>query len=194
MERRDLRQKMLETRKSLPPKVINKTSKEICDLVRNLDVFKTARRIASYVACNGEVDPSPLELSDNKLFSLPIVQKNGLLKFVRPNGIFTEGSFGIPEPASGIEEEISELDLVLVPLLAADSKGNRLGYGGGYYDRTFALERIDKRPMLIGLAHSFQVVERLEVNSWDVPLDILVTKSEVFFCEISHSPVSMGEY
>ena len=77
---------------------------------------------------------------------------------------------------------------------AADIEGNRLGHGGGYYDKTFALERMDRRPMLIGLAHSFQIVERLEVNPWDVPLDVLVTENEVFFCEISHSRVSMGEY
>ena len=194
MERRDLRQKMLETRKSLPSQIINKTSKEICELIRNLDLFKNAKIIASYVACNGEIDPSFLESSHNKIFSFPVVQKNRLLKFVTPNGIFAEGSFGIPEPQSGIEEEISDLDLVLVPLLAADIEGNRLGHGGGYYDKTFALERKDRRPMLIGLAHSFQIVERLEVNPWDVPLDVLVTENEVFFCEISHSRVSMGEY
>ena len=84
--------------------------------------------------------------------------------------------------------------MVIVPLVAADTAGNRLGHGAGYYDKTFNLEKVSKRPKLVGLAHSFQIIERIEPQSWDIPLDVLVTENEVFFCEIAHLRVSMGEY
>ena len=194
MERRDLRQKILEIRKSLPSVVVKKVSKEICDAVKNLDSFKNAKKIASYMPCNGEIDPSFLESSDTKTFAFPVVQENELLKFIQPVGALRKGSFGILEPETGIEEEISELDLVLVPLVAADRACNRLGHGAGYYDRTFATDRISKRPLLVGLAYDFQIVEELVTNSWDIPLDVLVTESRLFFSEMSRSRVSMGEY
>ena len=69
-----------------------------------------------------------------------------------------------------------------------------MGHGGGYYDKTFAIERNSKRPLLVGLAHDFQIVEKLEVNSWDVPMDLLITQSRVFLSENSYLRVSMGEY
>ena len=194
MERRDLRQKMLEIRKSLPSDTVSKVSREICDVVKNLDSFKSAKKIASYIAYNGEINPSFLESSDGKIFAFPVVQENGLLKFIQPSGALKKGSFGILEPETGIEEEISELDLVLVPLVAADHTGNRLGHGAGYYDKTFATDRNSKRPLLVGLAYDFQIVEDLASNSWDIPLDVLVTESQLFFSEMSRSRVFMGEY
>ena len=194
MERRDLRQKMLEIRKSLTSTMVNKASKQICEVVKDLDSFKSAERVASYVGCNGEVKPSFLESNDSKIFSLPVAQEDGLLKFVKPDGELKKGKFGIPEPKTGVEIDISELDLVLVPLVAADSSGNRLGHGAGYYDKTFAEDRIFKRPVLVGLAYDFQIVEELESNCLDVPLDILITESQLFFCKMSHFRVPMGEY
>ena len=194
MKRRDLRQKILGIRRAMPPSTVKDVSKEVCDAVKNLDSFKNARTVASYMSCNGEVDPIFLESDKSKIFTFPVVQEDGTLIFVKPNGDFRRGSFGIPEPENGIEIEISQIDIVLVPLVAADSEGNRLGHGGGYYDKTFAIERNSKRPLLVGLAHDFQIVEKLEVNSWDVPMDLLITQSRVFLSENSYLRVSMGEY
>ena len=194
MERRDLRQKMLEIRKSVPSSKINETSEEICEVFRELDLFKNAKKIATYAACNGEIDPSFLQPSDGKVFLFPVSQKNGLLKFMQPFGDLIKGSFGIPEPETGIEGKVSEIDLVIVPLVAADPCCNRLGHGAGYYDKTFASDQISKCPPLVGLAYDFQIVNKLEVNSWDIPLDVLITESRVFFSEMSHPRVPMGEY
>ena len=194
MERRDLRQKMLDIRKSLPSAEVNEASVEICEAVRQLDIFKSAKKIATYAACNGEINPSFLEPCADKKFLLPVVQENGLFEFMEPHGDLRKGRFGILEPVTGTVEKISEIDLVFVPLVAADPAGNRLGHGAGYYDKTFASDRISIRPPLVGLAYDFQIVKKLEINSWDVPLDILVTDSQVFFSEMSHSRVSLGEY
>ncbi|MDP6965604.1 MAG: 5-formyltetrahydrofolate cyclo-ligase [Acidimicrobiales bacterium] len=193
MERRDLRHKMLKKRKTLTPETVEAVSLEVCEKVKDLDCFREGRKIASYMAVNGEIDPRHLE-SSGKVFAFPVVQKTGNLKFFRVNGNLAMGALGIPEPTSEIEEQLQTLDVVIVPLVATDRVGNRLGHGAGYYDKTFDSAKVSKRPKLIGLAHSFQVVEKIQPEEWDVPLDIVVTENEVFFGEIAHARVSMGEY
>ncbi len=77
-------------------------------------------------------------------------------------------------PAQAIRP--SELDLVLMPLVAFDHQGNRLGMGAGYYDATFAhLAKSDKRPQFIGLAYDFQKQQKLPFDAWDIPLDAVCT-------------------
>ena len=69
-----------------------------------------------------------------------------------------------------------ELDVILMPLVGFDNDGNRLGMGGGYYDRTLAYTRhAIKKPVLIGVAHDLQRVDRLPYASWDIPLNAIVT-------------------
>lgn len=92
--------------------------------------------------------------------------------------------FGIPEPDAPPRSRClrQALDLVLMPLVAFDESGNRLGMGGGYYDRTFAYllnRRRWRRPMLLGVAYEFQCVESLPTRHWDVPLDGVVTDKRV---------------
>jgi 5-formyltetrahydrofolate cyclo-ligase len=86
-------------------------------------------------------------------------------------------NIGIPEPARKFTCKPFALSLVLLPLVAFDSEGNRLGMGKGYYDRTFAFLRrsVRQRPALLGLAHECQKVDELEIAWWDVPLDGVVT-------------------
>ena len=93
--------------------------------------------------------------------------------------------FGIPEPFLPPRARCParELDIVLVPLVAVDSAGNRLGMGGGYYDRTFAYLRarsVWRRPLLIGVAYEFQRVARLPARAWDIPLDALATEKQLY--------------
>ena len=85
--------------------------------------------------------------------------------------------FGIPEPLQGKVCPPRVLSLVLLPLVAFDTGGNRLGMGKGYYDHTFAFLRCSqrRRPVLLGLAHECQRVDALDTASWDVPLQAIVT-------------------
>ncbi|WP_178861009.1 5-formyltetrahydrofolate cyclo-ligase [Thiomicrorhabdus cannonii] len=89
-------------------------------------------------------------------------------------------AFNIPEPDCALQEHLSgeQMDIVIMPLVGFDKQGNRMGMGGGYYDRTFAfkLKHPDARPLLIGWAHSCQQVEQLENQPWDVPLDAIVSE------------------
>ncbi len=102
------------------------------------------------------------------------------MEFARlgPRPRLKKNRFGIPEPPSFRRERRQgrRLDFVVVPLVAFDRAGRRLGMGGGYYDRAFAGAR---RPVLAGLAYAFQQVPRLPERSWDVPMDLIVTEREV---------------
>ena len=88
------------------------------------------------------------------------------------------GSFGIDEPINGAPLPLSQHDVVLVPLVAFDETGQRLGQGGGFYDRAIAAAGAS-RPLLIGVAHAFQQVRSVPVEAWDMPLDAVVTEERV---------------
>jgi 5-formyltetrahydrofolate cyclo-ligase len=88
------------------------------------------------------------------------------------------GCFGLVEPRSDLARPVADPrpEVILVPALAYDRRGYRLGFGGGYYDRF--LPNLATRPLLIGPAYGFQVVDSVPVESWDQPVQILVTPEE----------------
>lgn len=142
--------------------------------------FRAAQRIAGYHAVGGELDAGPAllaALAAGKQVYLPVLAPDGRLWFQRwhPRMPMRRNRFGIPEPAAHPRHrlEARALDLVLTPLVGFDRAGNRLGMGGGFYDRTFAYQRLHRRwrrPPLIGLAYDFQEVNILASEPWDVPL------------------------
>lgn len=154
-------------------------------------VFKNSRHIAFYLANGGEIDPQPLLQKAwqlNKSCYLPILDGNGENRlFFAPytqESRLIDNRYGIPEPEHETQHQhpAVQLDLVLVPLVAIDSQGNRLGMGKGFYDRTFEfLQSVPRpgKPVLIGLAHSFQQVEQIDINPWDVALDGVANENEL---------------
>jgi 5-formyltetrahydrofolate cyclo-ligase len=92
--------------------------------------------------------------------------------------------FRLPEPDVADSEMLApeDLDLVLAPLVVFDSYRNRIGMGGGFYDRSFAFRKIPghTRPVLIGVAHEIQKVDRIVPEEWDVPLDMIVTDQAIY--------------
>jgi 5-formyltetrahydrofolate cyclo-ligase len=110
---------------------------------------------------------------------LPVIQADQSLMFAPwyADTRFKKNRFNIPEPIVEVSVDASVLDAVLLPLVAVDHRGNRLGMGGGYYDRTFA--NVRTRPTLIGVAHHCQFIEELQTEPWDVPLDALITEQGV---------------
>jgi 5-formyltetrahydrofolate cyclo-ligase len=145
------------------------------------------RTVAGYVAVKGEIDPAPAlatAAAGGAAVALPRdAPEAPRLRFHLDAGPLTRGRFGLEEPdASAPEIAVDELDVVIVPGLAFDAEGRRLGFGGGYYDGAFGeLASADpgKRPALIGLCYDFQIVARCPAGDGDVPVDLVVTEARV---------------
>lgn len=141
------------------------------------------RTVGLYVANDGELDTTALieRLPGmRKRVALPVVSRGGALSFYRyrPGAALIANRYGIPEPAPGAAFiHPLALDLLLMPLVAFDDRGVRLGMGVGYYDRYLARIPPRLRPLLVGLAHEVQrSPEPLPAASWDVPLDGVITE------------------
>lgn len=185
-----LRQQLRAQRRELPVVKQRQAARAVADQLIDWPVFVAARRIAGYWACHGELDPLPgLERAwhTGKTVYLPVLADSPprSLRFAPySSGMpLRRNRFNIPEPEVSPEQwlEPIELDLVLMPLVAFDQTGTRLGMGGGFYDRSFAFlldpGYRDHRPWLIGLGYEFQkVANKLPRQPWDVPLDAAVTE------------------
>jgi 5-formyltetrahydrofolate cyclo-ligase len=140
------------------------------------------RTVAAYLPMRSELDPEPVMLA---LFGLgylvcaPVIEGSGLplrFRLWRPGAAVARGPLGAPSPADGAW---ITPDLVLAPLLAFDAEGWRLGYGGGYYDRTLALLRADRAVPAFGFAYVGQRVDRVPHGPGDARLDAVVTEDGV---------------
>jgi 5-formyltetrahydrofolate cyclo-ligase len=137
-------------------------------------------RFAVYAAADGEIDASPIAeqlLAAQKTVALPVVQRNRQLAFSRytPDTPIRINRYRIaePDPRGATPVAAASLDVVLLPLVAFDALGHRLGMGGGYYDASFAAR---PRALRIGLAHAVQFSASLPARDWDVPLDAVLTE------------------
>jgi 5-formyltetrahydrofolate cyclo-ligase len=155
------------------------------DLVKFISFLKidklNFKSIGGYYPSNYEIDDLDiLDLLEKKNFkvSLPIIKKDNQMNFHSwsRNDPLKINKFGIPEPVSS---KIFYPDILLVPLVAYDSSLNRLGYGGGYYDRY--IEKIEKikKVTKIGLAFSFQKISSIPITQYDKKLDFIVTEKEI---------------
>lgn len=160
-------------------------SHKITEKLLASDYFKHSQHIAVYMAHNGEINPQAIVKQvweTGKHCYLPvIVDTDQPMKFVRyeQSTQLKPNRFGILEPANHNHTIAAEkLDVVITPLVAFDSQGNRLGSGCGFYDRSFAFlkKTRTKKPLLVGLAYDFQQVDKFIVNTWDVPLHAVVTQ------------------
>ena len=179
MNKSKIRSKILKLRK----KKFNK------NLKINLDKFisflkintRNAKKIGGYYPSNYEIDDLEiLDVLDKQNFKilLPIVKKNNQMNFYSwsKKDPLKVNKFGIPEPVSS---KILYPDILLVPLVGYDKNLNRLGYGGGFYDRY--IEKIDKikKVTKIGLAFSYQKITSIPINQYDKKLDFIVTEKEI---------------
>ncbi len=140
-----------------------------------------SKNVGGYYPSNYEIDDLELLVllkKKNFKVSLPIIKKNNQMNFYNwsINDPLKINKFGIPEP---LVSKIIYPDILLVPLVAYDGHLNRLGYGGGYYDRYIEkLEKI-KKVMKIGLAFSFQKISSIPINQYDKRLDFIFTEKEI---------------
>ena len=178
-----VRTQMRRLREGLAPADREERSGRIAERLRRLEAFWRARRVLFYAADGGEVETLPLLerwIEGGRKVILPRVEGETMI-LVEVDGLkdLAPGYRGLLEPRSDRGRVVpwEEVEVALVPGLAFDLEGNRLGRGGGHYDRTLA--RIGSKVFKIGLAFDFQVVDRLPVEARDVPVDCVVTESRM---------------
>jgi len=182
-ERNELRRYFRSRRRALSHQTQRDNSINVARHLLNTSHMLSSHRIGGYWANDGEVDLAPLitELHyRHKLLALPAVSRGGHMSFFayRPGAPMLLNRYNIPEPAAGAAYVNGRsLDLVLVPLVAFDEFGIRLGMGAGYYDRYLGSLPALLRPRIVGIAHEVQrSPDPLPFDDWDVPMDGVVTE------------------
>lgn len=185
--RSEIRSRLRQQRRALSRAVRVSSAKQVARRLAASPLFRAARRVAIYLPHDGELDLTPLlrrAWACGKTCYLPVLlgKRLGFAAYRRGDGLRLN-RFGIPEPALPACQQVGALalDLILVPLVAFDAQGHRLGMGAGFYDRTLAARARRthwRRPRLIGVAYDFQKVAKLVPALWDVPLDGVVTPAQ----------------
>ena len=182
-----LRQDMRQQRRALGPTAQFAAARAVTTYITGLPGWSKFRRIALYLANDGEIETTSLsELcrSEGKQLYLPVIDEQNLLAFAAwdNDDELAANRFGIAEPSPEAERcSASALDIVILPLVAWDCQGGRLGMGGGFYDRALAGA---SGPILVGLAHSLQQVPSVPSEPWDIPIDFAVTDTALHRCKV----------
>jgi 5-formyltetrahydrofolate cyclo-ligase len=187
----ELRKFMRSQRRSLSGDEQARASVGLLKQLKSIPEFAESGSIAMYLVNDGEIDPVQAMnwcwKRGTKTYVPVVVQENEnslLFAEINTQSEFRNNRFGISEPVTKYNQllEARQLDLVLMPLVAFDESGNRIGMGGGFYDTTFEFVRSQgvNRPVLIGIAHEIQKVDQIVAQPWDIPLGRVVTDRNVY--------------
>jgi 5-formyltetrahydrofolate cyclo-ligase len=182
-----LRAAALTARRNMRPDERHDASQIICRRLTQSSIFFASHSIGCYLPAYDEVDTLPVverAWSANKRIFVPVLRKHHKMLFreMLPGTTLEKNGYGIWEPISGAFVSPRNLDVVIAPTVAFDDFGNRIGMGGGYFDRCFAYllhRKLWLRPKLIGVAFSCQKVEKIPANPWDIPLYKVFTDDRV---------------
>lgn len=183
--RNNARNEIRQKRKALHEDEVAKCSELVRRVVLEHEYLKQNRCIASYHSFSGEIDTveinKALRLAGHHM-ALPVIhpEEKGLMDFYSyetPEDLILN-RFKIPEPVVSEENLVQphHLEVVIVPLVGFNEKGERLGMGGGYYDRM--LKKISCECLTLGLAYDFQLIPEIKSQPWDMPLDEVITPTK----------------
>lgn len=166
----------LQARRSMTPAERSRASRRIVDTFLNSRYFLGSDTIGCFVSMWDEVDTSAIierAWRAKKRIFLPVTASHGRMQFreTLPESLLSKNDFGLWEPVGSRPIDASELDVVVTPLVAFDEHRNRIGMGGGYFDRTFAFLAGRSqwlRPKLIGVAFDCQRIQKITPNPWDI--------------------------
>ncbi|AOT73234.1 5-formyltetrahydrofolate cyclo-ligase [Geosporobacter ferrireducens] len=185
-----MRKEILHHRGMLSEGEILEKSKSIFHRLKNFLPYKEAQNVMVYIDFRSEVKTDGIVqdlIAGHKKAIVPIcvpkTREMILSHLKNPAKELAEGTFGVFEPKEEYIRSVdaSEIDLVIVPGVAFDRKGYRIGYGGGYYDRFF--EKLSKRIPTVALAFDLQIVEAVPAESFDQAVDYIITESELIECK-----------
>jgi 5-formyltetrahydrofolate cyclo-ligase len=190
--RQSLRKAFRDKRLSLSSEQQTTAAQGLVKQYQKNALFQDARNVALYLSFNGEVNTQPLIdylWSLNRGVFVPILHpfcKGHLLFQELTHGTkMRENHFGILEPTLDVQRvcPVENLSIIFTPLVAFDSTGNRLGMGGGFYDRTLArLKKLGEKsqPIVVGLAHELQKSAALPTETWDIALPYILTSNKLY--------------
>jgi 5-formyltetrahydrofolate cyclo-ligase len=184
--KRELRASLRQQRLALPAAQRMSAAESVATLLLEHPAFPASGYVAGYWAMGGELPLHVLQmrLGPERIWCLPCIQDDGSLQFSpwAPGDELVSNRFGIPEPTLSATSSLpaSAMAAVLLPLLGFTRAGDRLGMGGGYYDRSLAFRANQPAPpLLVGVGYAFQQLDALAVAPWDVGLDAIVTEREL---------------
>ena len=192
IDKKQLRRSMRQSRRALSPREQHRHSLCVSRHLSRMNCFRSSRRIACYFSADGELDITVVAKraqSTGKNCFYPVLHNGRRIGLwfseYRAGDPLLRNRYGIYEPLIRRRPPVKPwaLDLVLVPLVAFDAHCNRLGMGGGYYDRSFSYlnsRKLWRKPRLVGIAHECQRVASLQTEPWDIPLDAVVTECRVY--------------
>jgi 5-formyltetrahydrofolate cyclo-ligase len=179
----ELRQSILEKRNLLSKGEITEKSRAVNGRLINLKQFKDSKIVMFFVSFNSEVNTHEMikESLKNKAVAVPKVISHEIEPSIilDLDSLIPSGKFEIPEPIELMKIAYKNIDLVLVPGIAFDKSGHRIGYGFGYYDKF--LKKVPKA-VKVGLCFDLQVVDNISKEEHDVPVDFIVTEERVLEC------------
>lgn len=187
-----LRREKQTARRAMTEEARAEAAENIAHRLLSSDPLRRATHVGCYLAWGAEVDTSAIIehlWAHNKTCYLPVLvpSHQNRLWFVPfyPDTVLKKNQYGIfePKPTKRNRARPQKLDAVMVPLVAFDQHGTRIGMGGGYYDRTLAFRRTRTawlKPVLVGLAYECQKTAVIASNPWDVRLDAIVTERTIY--------------
>lgn len=190
-QKKIIRQQFRQIRNKITGKQAEQAGLALAEQFKNIPEFQSAKNIACFISFDGEINTKPLIemiIKDKDVCYLPKLKPN------KPNRLWflpyakgvqlVNNRLGIPEVDLPVNHAlaVSKLDLILIPLVAFDNQGNRLGMGGGFYDTSLAhlSNRTGSRPQCIGVAYQQQMVDAIPLEAWDFALDGVLTQQQSY--------------
>jgi 5-formyltetrahydrofolate cyclo-ligase len=181
MHKPSIRSDMLARRRQLPVEICRERSRRIQKRLLALPEFREAQRLALYSPVRNEVATEEIlraAREAGKAAAFPrVIGQHLEFVLVTDASELEPGGFGIPEPRGSAVVPLGSLDLLVIPGVAFDLAGHRLGYGKGFYDRV--LHDPEERGTLVGLCYEMQLIDSLPAGVHDVRMDLLVTENRV---------------
>lgn len=184
MEKVRIRSKINSMRRMLSEEEKMQSSEKVFEQLEQTAAFMLADRILMYHSLPDELSTHSFlrKWGKRKQFFLPRVNGVNLEILPYDEQRLELGSFHIEEPTGENTVDPSELELIIVPAVAFDRKGSRLGRGKGFYDRLLA----DTKAVKIGIGYDFQLIDEIPVEEHDVPMNMVVTETSVILCRLKH--------